>query len=1391
MKKLVLFYLLLSGFSTYSQELMKIGGRPPETYRAPVYITDESKGDIILQNVPTYHWSHGCSSTAAAMLVGYYDWNDYTGMYVGSSTIGLHCAPTNEHTWWDQDHCTISATAQTYDGLVNRGHVDDYYVDYLSTDPDPFITNNWAEHAWGFCVGDFMGTNQSYYSNVDGSTTFYNRNNNTKLFDYSACENLDPPRKDGCRGLRNFCEMMGYEVIQNYNQYIYGLGGIEEGFTFNDYKNEINNNRPVLIHIEGHTMLGYGYNNADNTIILHDTWDWSAHTMVWGDSYYNAPHLSVTVLELDISWYGVHDWVEIGSGPEILDLNDYYTYEATFYSYEGNSNPVNWNWKLKLLHDNGEYIVDEFSLNSTSMVNLFSDAMPSSLPNYSWIRNANGTISGKVIVNVLDNDGFHHLDEKIIEINYGPKNPFLMYAKYHNSNLFLSYYSPGTDEYIIYYDTDSGHPYSGNGAQQGSSPIEANNQTTFQINGLQECNQYYFSIKAENSSGISDYSNEETLSLVNPTNGLSVNYIFEDLNVYNDKIFNENYYFENNLIVESGVTLTINGSELYFSENSAIIIEQDGKLILDGATCTSECGNTWQGIQVWGNSEAHQSADANGDYQQGYLELINGATIENAIVAVELWNPGHWGTQGGMIYATDAIFRNNAKSIHALYYSNYAPNLPSIERDYNSNFKNCTFEITSNYIGDATFYKHIDLVSVRGIDFQGCDFSLNENAQNVSEWNNGIAAYGAKFSVTAFCDGQINPCPEEDYNKCTFTGFYSGIHALNQDEKIVTFHVNKAVFTNNTYGIFSRQVQNISVLFSEFSIGENKSSDKNSCSGAPGIGIYSELGTGFAFEENHFTKYSGAPDGNYLGISINTTEAADEIYKNYFDGLSFANYSEGYNWEGSNTWKGLAYYCNENTNNFADFYIGRLDDVGGIQGNQGDNTYVAGNTFSQTGADWHIYNDGNHWVVYSYNQNVNIENPDDDMLYHVIDQGYSIDNSCPSHYGLPIKRDNVILSPQEKTNTEQDYYSNFNSFNNVKTLYDNLTDGGDTEGEIIDIKMAQPSDMWDLRTQLLGNSPHLSLEVLKEVSDKTDVFTESVLFDILAANPDELKKDTLLSYLENKEQPLPEYMIDILRQVATGITYKTVLQQEMAKYTQKYSRAAHDMIRSNLNDTFVDYIELRNWLDNLGGISADRQIISTYIEEGNFTDAFTLANILPQLYKLEGIALIEHDYYLDMLALYQNLHQQNRNTHQLNNTEIADLEFIVDNSKGIAAAKAKNILEGAYGYHFYNCPNITGTDSYKSTALNMNAFADVYGINISVKPNPARDWAAFDYTLPESQSSAILTITDGSGKIIEELYLNGQQGQKLWDTRSIKSGVYVYTLKFSGIIKTGKIVVSK
>jgi len=276
---------------------IEVPGRPPEGFQPKpaqdnTRMLDKSKDKNdklfvtnVLSSVPAFDWSYGCSATSGAMMAGYLDNHNYPNIYTGPANSGV--VPMNNSTWGTGE-CPLSATNSGYDGRVIRGHVDDYWGS-----PDPYI-GNWTQHTWGDCTADYMGTNQSAFSNSDGSTTFYCYTNGSRLYDYDAS-----PYKDGCYGLRRFFESRNYAISSNYNQYIYGYNGNTQGFTYNDFCDQIDKGNPVLIQIAGHTMLGYGYNTVSNSIYIKNTWDYSGYTMTWGGSYSGRQHYGVAVFEFE------------------------------------------------------------------------------------------------------------------------------------------------------------------------------------------------------------------------------------------------------------------------------------------------------------------------------------------------------------------------------------------------------------------------------------------------------------------------------------------------------------------------------------------------------------------------------------------------------------------------------------------------------------------------------------------------------------------------------------------------------------------------------------------------------------------------------------------------------------------------------------------------------------------------------------------------------------------------------------------------------------------------------------------------------------------------------------------------------------------------------------
>ena len=814
--------------------------------------------------------------------------------------------------------------------------------------------------------------------------------------------------------------------------------------------------------------------------------------------------------------------------------------------------------------------------------------------------------------------------------------------------------------------------------------------------------------------------------------------------------------------------------DIYVPEGNKIYIQPSSYIQLRNCTVDKlpESNAMWEGFQVWGQYDQPQDLQ-----HQGGLYLDN-ASIRNAIVAVDLWNPWQYSTTGGIFRAYNSTFINNAKGLRIEEYQYHDAGGNLI--DYNAELRNCLFEVNDDFIGTENFYEHVKLVHVHGLRFNGCQFKLELQHHNshVASWAKGILAFDAGFTLDSY--DRYN----QFVNQTEVNGLFMGVHAVHDlEETKAPFNIFNTNFIGNECGVFASQVGFPTIVNSNFQIGRQGTD----CA----MGIYAEGIHDFIIEQNDFRKASHAPQNNYGIVIKESRSALTQIYNNNFDNLYCANLAIGKN-NISNGYSGIEYRCNSNSFNDIDLYVWKEDDKPtGIQSNQGMSTLAASNKFSSNA--YHIFNGGDNKVLYYYLNGSNDERP---ILFNSAVTVYGTDYSddCPLHFQTNVNGNDLVLSDAKKLQRETDYYNALNTYNSVKSLYNRLADGGNTNGTIADIKTANPWQMWDLRAQLLGASPYLSEKVLKEVADRDDVFTESVLFEILASNPDELKKGTIIDYVKSKAHPLPEYMTDILEQVAAGNTYKTVLLNQMSSYSRAYHDAATDIIRSIMADSIVNTAELRGWLGNLNELGADREIIASYMAEGDYENAFALANMLPTLYEFDSEEMDEHADYMRMLNLYRNLRQAGRNTRQLTEQEVEDIEDIAENSTGVPQRMAQNILEATSQRHFADCPNAPYPEGNRGSSagqIDPELFGKAMGLSIDAKPNPATTWVALDYTLPGDAKAAAVEVTNALGVKVMQAQLSGNVGQKVLDLRELSNGVYTVTIICGEYYQTVKLVITK
>ena len=256
------------------------------------------QGSNSLTNTADYEWWYGCSPTSAGMMMGYYDRNGYAGLTYENLVPG----GTAESTTYPP---TANWDALAKSAIASQEHVDDFWTGYGNSGDDPLGSRRTNPDDFN-CLADFMGTSQdSPGANSDGSTSFWFYGNGTP---YTAANSIAGGHiyDDGMLGIGLYVEDVGYSYGSLYTQltdndgFGYGFSG---GFTFEDFKNEIDNDRIVMIHVMGHSMVGYAYDDSQgNVMSVYDTWSSGGGTMAWGGGYpYGTGQLDlwgVTVLEV-------------------------------------------------------------------------------------------------------------------------------------------------------------------------------------------------------------------------------------------------------------------------------------------------------------------------------------------------------------------------------------------------------------------------------------------------------------------------------------------------------------------------------------------------------------------------------------------------------------------------------------------------------------------------------------------------------------------------------------------------------------------------------------------------------------------------------------------------------------------------------------------------------------------------------------------------------------------------------------------------------------------------------------------------------------------------------------------------------------------------------------
>jgi len=835
------------------------------------------------------------------------------------------------------------------------------------------------------------------------------------------------------------------------------------------------------------------------------------------------------------------------------------------------------------------------------------------------------------------------------------------------------------------------------------------------------------------------------------------------------------------LIIEDGGILTIKGITK-ISHNARIIVKRGGVLCVDGGNLSNlDNKYLWRGIEVWGNSELSQIPQSN----QGWVRVINGGKIENAICAIKTFRPTEEdnGTPmqnytGGIVQADGAIFKNNRTAVHFLGYNHN--NL--------SYFQNCIFETTEALKDNSIPDYFVKLEGVTNVRFTGCSFEnkITPGSIQVEDRGSGIYAINSDIILWPFCTQSINPCPEIDYQRNLFKNLYRGVYGLSTGpDKMVS--IDRTDFETNYRGLYLSAMNYATLTRNYVHVWEEQFTQNPQT-----YGFYLDQCTGYHIESNNFNSENTAQRG--IGLIIHKSgQANNMVYNNNFSNLRIATQAQDEN--RGREYDGLCYKCNDFSNNMYDIRAtvshAPINIYSGIAARQGanvpgDNKAPAGNTFTLD--EQAAYNLSNFANAFTYFRHQYTSGPKIHPQPNTGSGGITVSSvpytnytktmACPSTltYGeIEDEKDAMDMAGESESET--------------RLQLQELVDGGNTEILDAQIQSSSTANAGDLYQELMALAPYLSDVVLGSSITKEEVLVDAMIRDILVANPQSAKSDELLDQLEQRANPLPEYMWDEIMQGATFTGAKENLESELVHWMQEKYRHRNNAIRLYLTDlnSAAAMNGLQAFLLEESTFESLRQVAMLKASMNDFTGARAIIAQMAVAFENDPEQISEIDGLSDFVDILESVSSNFNGSYQPGNNNIPALQALYSANRGISGVLSRNYL--VHGNELEYDEPIHGDETLKAgNKLRGKNGAGVSAANalLAIFPNPAHDYFIVETSTDDIGLS--LQMVTSLGQTIKAQSVNTRKSVVV--TKDLKPGLYfVQLVKQDKVLATEKVVI--
>lgn len=845
--------------------------------------------------------------------------------------------------------------------------------------------------------------------------------------------------------------------------------------------------------------------------------------------------------------------------------------------------------------------------------------------------------------------------------------------------------------------------------------------------------------------------------------------------VTTNETWSEPKWFNHDLTIKSGGNLTIT-TTVKFCPGNKIIVEPGAHLLIDGGTLTCSCNDLWGGIEVQGNPELSQNPGTN----QGCVEIINSGKIEKATYGI-------YSSNGGIVFATDAMFHNNYRAVH---FENY----PDVNRSF---FTRCTFDwgedldpAVNTFLDGSQYFIGAEYVSP--IKVYGCTFENNVNINSLpfNERGYGILANNAKFIISGASSQPAVGDPNEI--KTYFKKLYYGARFL---RAFNTYDLNIAHsrFENNLKGLsiggFTGQ-SFAQVVLSEFKVLPPSLIPGNYDS----YGMYLNNCSGYIVEDNEFYRESTTPEG--IGLVINESGPYDNmIYNNSFQYLEYAVIAQGCN--RNDDLMGLCFKCNDFSHNTNDIVITSSAPESpdqGINVNQGNKTSAAKNTFTIQNNEYDINNPFDQITYYhdQYSgQNPVIPVPTIGVTnYQVFGSTYDKQIDCPSNYsgggsGIDELTEDLNEAKAASDSLEQVLYQ--------------LIDGGSTGNLVNEVEYTSSQTALETRDMLIQESPFLSDSVMKTAINNEIALPNSMIRDVFLVNPQSAKSGDVLGALNQRVVPMPDSMMVQIMGGLEVIGEKEELTGLFSIWNQRYLTAFQKILHLYYEDTTGQYgfDSIVSLMNQKEGLSNRYELVTLFYGNGMYSEGNQILNTIPQQFQLSATETENHNKFVTLSLIMEQVNSDSAGINSLDSSQIATLTTMASGTHCMAGIFSRNLLimSGNIGYtEPIILPVVSSRPAWHPLTTDPSNL-DQNKYYLRVFPNPASNYFIVDYQInvPVKPNESIsIVLTDELGRELKSYYRTIQYDQITVATNGLASGNHFVVLKIGQTPqKTIKIVLNK